>query len=178
MIDIRRLTGVIHPANAFQYAGINAAAAYFYPFLMVCSDLSISNATYITLIVGVVCQLMGLVYGFIMARYKQMKWIYVSGLAIALLGRGLQYEFVDPRTQMAGLVVSQLVAGIGFGVGIQGLTIAQGSANPKGTVGSSRDTGASQLTDVRLSYHYRHILHILECRCFCCRSHCWCRLDQ
>ncbi|KAK4090936.1 hypothetical protein Purlil1_4516 [Purpureocillium lilacinum] len=127
----QRTIASVMASNAFQYAGINAAAAYFYPFLMVCSDLSISNATYITLIVGVVCQLMGLVYGFIMARYKQMKWIYVSGLAIALLGRGLQYEFVDPRTQMAGLVVSQLVAGIGFGVGIQGLTIAQGSANPK-----------------------------------------------
>lgn len=77
-------------------------------------------------------QLMGLVYGYLMARYKNLKLIYCSGVAICLLAKGLHYHYIDPAIQIAGLVASQLILGLGFGVGVHSITICHAILLPKG----------------------------------------------
>jgi hypothetical protein len=115
-------------ANMFQYMSFTVAMTYFFTYIMVCSDMSISHGTYISYVYVLVAQVLGLGYGFLIAGFKQPKWFFLGGTAIALLGRGLHYAFMDPHTQLTGLIMSQVVFGIGFGNNMQALTIAQAEA--------------------------------------------------
>jgi hypothetical protein len=120
-------------ANMFQYMSFTVVMTYFFTHIMVCSDMSISHGTYISYIYVLVAQVLGLGYGFLIASFKRPKWFFLGGTAIALLGKGLHYAFMDPHTQLTGLVMSQIVFGIGFGNNMQSLTIAQAeAASPQG----------------------------------------------
>jgi hypothetical protein len=115
-------------ANMFQYISFVVALTCFYTYILVCSKISISNGTYIAHANSLVAQSMGLVYGFLVAGFKQPKWFYMGGAAIALLGKELHYAFMDPQKHLAGLIVSQIIFGVGFRNNIQALTIAQAEA--------------------------------------------------
>jgi hypothetical protein len=119
-------------ANTVLVMGMTVGLSYFFTFLMVGSDFSVSNGTYISMILSLLLQLMGVVYGAVVIRFRRIKWILLLGLGLHLVGRGIQYAFPDPETQLGGLIASQILAGIGSGVSIHFLTVMQAVVDVKG----------------------------------------------
>jgi predicted MFS family arabinose efflux permease len=107
-------------------------APYFYVYLQVTSQLSISNATYIVLAIPLVNSFAQLCYGSLISWMQRPKWLFVTASGLLVLGFGLQYAFYDPYSQMTGLVLSQIVAGFGAGGHLNAIVIAQASTSPEG----------------------------------------------
>jgi hypothetical protein len=151
-------------ANMFQYMSFTMAGTYFFTYIMVCSDMSISHGTYISYIYVLTAQVLGLGYGFLIAGFKHPKWFFLGGTAIALLGRGLHYAYMDPQTHLTGLILSQIVFGIGFGNNMQALTIAQAeAASPQGQIAIPYTLLRTTLTDVCLDYPILIALTFIIC---------------
>lgn len=120
------------PANLVSSIGSILASTYFYVFLIVQSDLSISSASYIGMTMSLVAQFSDLVYGAVVVRFPRVKWFMVVGLALQLLGRGVQYALPDPDPQMGGLIASQVLVGLGTGIEIHYITAMQAVVAVKG----------------------------------------------
>jgi hypothetical protein len=69
---------------------------YFYTYIIVYSNISISKSTYIASTFNIAAQTKGLGYVFLVVSFKQPKWFFLGGAATTLLGGGLHYTFMDP----------------------------------------------------------------------------------
>ncbi|CAI6090155.1 unnamed protein product [Clonostachys chloroleuca] len=104
---------------------------YFYVYIMVTSQLSISSATYVTLALTLTNAFAQLCYGALVSWMQRPKWLFVANMGLLVLGGGLQLAFPDPHSQLAGLVAAQIVSGFGFGGFMSVLVLAQASALPQ-----------------------------------------------
>jgi MFS family permease len=99
----------------FVYCSVSVTLPYFFSYLVVASNLSVSHATYIAQSLSIVSSVVAVAIGWLVAIFKRGKWIFVSTAAIFLLGMGLLYGFHDPMTQRGTLVGAVVLAGIGLG---------------------------------------------------------------
>lgn len=89
---------------------------YYYAWLMVCKNLSVTAATN-TSVTTTVSSTAGGLFTAIAIRYtKRIKPFIVVGACIYLLGLGLSYNYRQPYHSLAQFIVSQAVEGVGAGM--------------------------------------------------------------
>ncbi|KAM0424807.1 hypothetical protein ACHAPT_009863 [Fusarium lateritium] len=110
----------------FSTLSFALVTVYFYPYVIVTGDLSISNATYLANTVNIAAPIFQVVLGAIISWTRRAKWLFVFVNAMGALAAGIQYGFYNPKHHLAGLVASQILSGIARG-GIMN-AIAMGQA--------------------------------------------------
>lgn len=120
-------------ATIFNYASQQFSITYIYTWVFVASDESISSASYISQVASITSAAFGLAVGAYVSWAKRAKWSLVLCNAVLVLGCVLQYVFINPKTQLAAVVVSQTMLGFGWVGAINALSIAQTLTSVKGS---------------------------------------------
>lgn len=99
-----------------NYSGLYILQSYLFTYEMIAANLSVNAATNINILIPFAGSL-GQIGAALLVKYlKRYKWVVVSGYGVILLGMGLAYKYINGHRQMAQLVVSQLILGIGEGI--------------------------------------------------------------
>lgn len=112
-------------ATIFCYASQQFSIVYIYTWISVSSNVSISEASYISLAGGIVSAVFGLVCGAWISWAKRGKWPLVICNCVAVLGNVLQYVYIDPQKHKAAVIVAQVLMGVGWSGNATALAIAQ-----------------------------------------------------
>jgi MFS family permease len=121
-------------ATFFSSFGTMAMMMYFPMFLQGVQDISTLHSGFITTPYGVLTAFMGVPVGYIIARSRRFKWMYIAGygiLALSMFGLILFHAGTPPMLSVA----VALMAGLGYGVIPTINTIVVQNAVPKRLMG-------------------------------------------
>ncbi|KAJ3494588.1 hypothetical protein NLG97_g3980 [Lecanicillium saksenae] len=100
----------------FMFISIFTWDTYYYSYLMVVHDLSITNASYVLNSFSLISSIIGPLTGLLVRYYGYYKWPSVSMTPFAVLGTALLIHFRNPSSHVGLLVMCQLFSGIYSGV--------------------------------------------------------------
>lgn len=89
---------------------------YYYAWLLVCKNLSVTAATNTSVTTTVSSTAGGLITALAIRYTKRIKPFIVAGSCLYLLGLGLTYNYRQPYHSLAQFIVSQAVEGVGAGM--------------------------------------------------------------
>ncbi|KAH8647837.1 siderochrome-iron transporter [Xylariales sp. PMI_506] len=90
--------------------------SYFYTWLIVARDYTVSQATLINSANGTMQLFAGIIAGLILWYTRRYKWLTVAAIFIRFLGYGLMMRIRNASSTTAELVVVQLIQGVGDGL--------------------------------------------------------------
>ena len=99
-----------------NYSGLYILQSFITMYELVAANISVKAATNISILIPFAGSLGQIGAGILVKFIKRYKWIVVSGYALIVLGMGLSYRYIDGHGQMAKLVVSQIILGLGQGM--------------------------------------------------------------
>ena len=123
-------------AGMLSFFGLMAMMMYYPMFLQGVQGMSVMRSGYIITPFSVLMAFVGVPTGFLIARYKRYKWMYIMGyglLTAVLFGT----VFFDSRTPAAVEFLAALLAGLGLGTIPTVNTLVVQYAVPKRLLGAS-----------------------------------------
>lgn len=102
-------------AVVFSTFSFALVTVYFFPYIIVTGNFNISNATYLANATTIAAPVFQLILGTVISWTQRAKWLFVFTNAMGLLAVGIQYAFYDPKSQLSGLVVAQIINGVSSG---------------------------------------------------------------
>ncbi len=103
-------------AMLINYIGLYILQSYIISYELVAANLSVNAATNVFVLIPFAGSLGQIGAGLLVKYTKRYKYVVVAGYGVIVLGMGLTYRYIDGHGQMAKLVVSQLILGIGQGM--------------------------------------------------------------
>ena len=136
---------ILRAAMLINYVGLYILQSYIIIYELVAANLSVNAATNVFVLIPFAGSLGQIGAGLVVKYIKRYKYVVVAGYAVIVLGMGLTYKYIDGHGQMAKLVVSQLILGIGQGMamttqfGMQA-AVSQNGNNPGFALATSTDS--------------------------------------
>ncbi|PQK12363.1 hypothetical protein BB8028_0003g09800 [Beauveria bassiana] len=102
--------------EAFFFLSYYLWQPYFYSFLVVVNGLSPKAATNVMTSQAVAAAVAGLAAASVVKFTGNCKWVIVTGTLVKLVGGGLMMRYTNMDATLAQIVISQIIAGGGFGM--------------------------------------------------------------
>lgn len=119
-----------------NYIGLYILQSYIIIYQLIAANLTVKAATNVFVLIPFAGSLGQIGAGIVVKYIKRYKYVVVAGYGVIVLGMGLTYRYIDGHGQMAKLVVSQLILGIGQGMamttqfGMQAAVSQNGTTSP------------------------------------------------